>query len=482
MSKSDRPNILFVLTDDQGCWAMGCAGNDEIRTPNLDRLAETGTRFENFFCVSPVCSPARASILTGEIPSRHGIHDYLRAGNYTGEPNHRRLVEYLEGQTGYTDILAENGYRCGLSGKWHMGNSHKPQMGFSLWQVHGSGGSNYYGAPMIRDGELYRPEEYVTDHITDNALAFLDELAQSQEPFHLNVHYTAPHSPWKRDQHPKETYDDYLENCPFQSTPNVPLHPWQINSAPKPKDERTRKEILSGYFTAITEMDRSVGRLLDRLEEKGLRENTLVVFTGDNGMNMGHHGIYGKGNGTFPLNMYDTSVKVPVIISRPGHVPEGAVNGNLLSHYDVMPTILEYLGMEDPGAGDRPGTSFAPLLRGEELKGRDSVVVYDEYGPVRMIRTREWKYVHRYPYGPNELYDLANDPGEEKNLVDGEEHADRVKELRDGLEEWFLRYADPVKDGARLPVTGKGQVDVVGPDSEAPVTFMGDWKYITPGK
>jgi choline-sulfatase len=216
---AERPNIVFILTDDQGPWAMGCAGNGEIRTPSLDRLAESGTRFENFFCVSPVCSPARASILTGCIPSRHGVHDFIRQGNYAGERDHRRLIEYLEGRTGYTEILAENGYVCGISGKWHLGNAHRAQKGFSFWQVHGSGGSNYYGAPMIRDGEIYRPEEYVTDHITDNALAFLDERAGGPEPFYLSVHYTAPHSPWKRDQHPKETYDDYttVPSSPFRT-------------------------------------------------------------------------------------------------------------------------------------------------------------------------------------------------------------------------------------------------------------------------
>ncbi len=136
-----RPNILVVLVDDQGAWAMGCAGNDEIQTPTLDRLARTGTLFSNFFCVSPVCSPARASILTGRIPSQHGVHDWIRAGSATDEPDKGgRLIEYLAGQTGYSDVLAANGYTCGISGKWHMGDSHHPQKGFSFWEVHARGG------------------------------------------------------------------------------------------------------------------------------------------------------------------------------------------------------------------------------------------------------------------------------------------------------------------------------------------------------
>ena len=185
-------------------------------------------------------------------------------------------------------------------------------------------------------------------------------------------------------------------------------HPWQINSAPRGQGER-RRELLGGYYAAITGLDRGVGQLLDRLEAMGALQNTLILFTGDNGMNMGHHGIWGKGNGTFPQNMYDTSVKVPFLAARPGYVPQGAVVESLLSHYDLFPTLLDYLGFENPDADALPGQSFAPLLRGEATPERDQVVVFDEYGPVRMIRTHAWKYIHRYPHGPHVLYDLGND-------------------------------------------------------------------------
>lgn len=129
---SSKQNITVIITDDQGAWAMGCAENREIRTPNLDRLAETGIRMENFFCVSPVCSPARASILTGRIPSQHGIHDWLSGGN-SSKVEQREPIEYLKGMPGYTDLLAGNGYTGGLSGKWHMGDSEHPQKSFSYW-------------------------------------------------------------------------------------------------------------------------------------------------------------------------------------------------------------------------------------------------------------------------------------------------------------------------------------------------------------
>jgi len=476
---STRPNIVLILTDDQGYWAMGCAGNTEIRTPHLDRLARSGIRFTNFFCASPVCSPARASLLTGRIPSHHGVHDWIRAGNSPDEKEKGgALIEYLKGQTGYTDILARHGYVCGISGKWHLGDSLHPQKSFSYWEVHAKGGGPYYNAPMVKSGKLYAEPRYVTDVITDNALKFLDEQGSGGNPFYLSVHYTAPHSPWGREHHPAELYDSYHTECRFESIPFEAMHPWQINSAPYGYDEVSRRAILSGYFAAVTAMDTNVGRILDRLEAMGLRENTLVLFTSDNGMNMGHHGIYGKGNGTFPLNMYDTSVKVPALISRPGRAPEGEVCEALLSHYDVMPTLLEYLDMPNPEADRLPGRSFAPLLRGEPLKGRESVVVYDEYGPVRMIRTREWKYVRRYPYGPHELYDLAHDPDEKDNLIESADHEGRRSEMKARLEEWFLRYADPMVEGIREPVTGKGQLGLAGPAGKGERSFAEDWHHL----
>ena len=462
--EADRPNVVCVLTDDQGCWAIGCAGNAEIRTPALDRLAQTGVRFDNFFCVSPVCSPARASLLTGRIPSQHGVHDWLRAGNSTVETERGgRLTEYLKDQTGYTERLADHGYTCGMSGKWHLGDAHHPQKGFTFWDVHAKGGGPYYGAPMVRDGQVYEEPRYVTHAITDNALRFLDEQIGEDAPFYLSVHYTAPHSPWGREHHPDEVYDGYFDHCPFESIPEVPIHPWQIATAPVGSDRDKRREILSGYYAAVTAMDANVGRILDRLEQEGLRENTLVFFTGDNGMNMGHHGIYGKGNGTFPLNMYDTSVKVPAIFSRPGHVPEGVVESGLYSHYDFMPTLLAYLGIDHPGAEALPGQSFAPLLKGTKIPGRENVVVYDEYGPVRMIRSNECKYVHRYPYGPHEFYDLVNDPDETHNLLDNPEWASQIRELKATLEGWFARYVDPLVDGTHEAVSGKGQLGLAGP-------------------
>ena len=494
-----NPNIVLILTDDQGAWALHCAGNPEILTPNLDQLALSGMRFENFFCVSPVCSPARASLLTGRIPSQHGIHDWLFKGNMADLPDPAqpvegtktssynffrgdgKRIEYLAGMRGYTDILAEHGYTCGISGKWHMGDSLTPQKGFSFWRVIPYGGSDYYNGGYIVDGELRREPRYLTDAITDHALQFLDGRRGRTDPFYLSVHYTAPHSPWDAAQHPPDLTGLY-QDSDFPSCPDDPEpHPWQINSAPRGRGER-RRELLRGYYGSISGVDRGVGQILAKLDELGVRQNTLIVFSGDNGMNMGHHGIWGKGNGTFPLNMYDTSVKVPFILSYPGHIPQGVTDTHLLSHYDFLPTLLDYLAMpyQDPGL---PGKSFAALLRGEAYAGHEHLVVFDEYGPVRMVRTQDWKYVHRYPYGPHELYDLRNDPDERDNLITDPAQHGTIEALKGELEAWFLQYVDPRIDGVREAVTGKGQLDRAGVFAEGRQAYgVGGWHVDADGK
>ena len=484
---SDNPNVILILTDDQGIWAAGCYGNPEIRTPHIDRLAATGVRFENFFCTSPVCSPSRATLLTGRIPSRHGVHDWIRGGNIPPD-----AALYLEGQTTYTDVMAQHGYVCGISGKWHLGASQLAQHGFSHWFVHQRGGGPYNNAPMVRDGKLVDEPGYVTHAITDDALQFIEAQAQARgplrgpfaplrasaqgKPFYLSVHYTAPHSPWTG--HPQDIVDSY-DDCPFQSCPQEPRHPW---AQPFVDEHLGNRESLKGYFAAVTAMDADVGRILDRLEALGLRRNTLVVFSSDNGYSCGHHGFWGKGNGTFPLNMYENSVKVPLLFSQPGRLPEGRVTSALASGYDLAPALLEYLNLPAqetaPIEGDGlPGRSFLPVLSGASEVGRDSVVVsdaYAEYGPTRMLRTREWKYVHRYPYGPNELYDLTSDPDERQNLAGEPGQAHRIREMRQQLAEWFARYADPAMDGAALPVTGQGQATRISPQSCGANSFYQD--------
>jgi arylsulfatase A-like enzyme len=259
MPDASRPNVVFILTDDQGPWAAGCCGNEEIRTPHIDRLASEGMRFESSFCTSPVCSPARASLMTGRIPSSHGVHDWIHGGNMPPGPQ-----AYLEGQTCYTDILAAEGTTCGLSGKWHLGDSMQPQHGFSHWFCLPTGGSDYNDATMIRDGETVTCPGYLTDVITDDALGFIERT--KDEPFYLGVNYNAPHKPFTG--HPQDIVDSY-DSCPFKTCPQEEPHPWILPRSLKHLGDR---ESLKGYFAAVTAMDMGVGRILERLESLGLRE------------------------------------------------------------------------------------------------------------------------------------------------------------------------------------------------------------------
>ncbi|MCC6177592.1 MAG: sulfatase-like hydrolase/transferase [Chloroflexi bacterium] len=460
---------------------MGCAGNPEIRTPNLDRMAERGTRFASFFCASPVCSPARASLLTGRIPSSHGVHDWIRAGNSNLHDD--TPIEYLAGLSAYTDVLAANGYTCGLSGKWHLGSSNTPQKSFSHWLTIQAGAGPFYDPEMIRgDGTTFGAKGYISTLIADDALAFIDGQMGSDEPFYSSIHFTAPHSPWL-DQHPEEIVASY-DDCSFESCPQEPKHPGAYDSnfgisymfskrKHQPYEEIPPREYLKGYFAAVTAMDAEIGRIIGRLEETGLLESTLVVYLSDNGFNCGHHGIWGKGN-TFPMNMYDTSVKVPAIWMQPGRVPAGVVCDELVSGYDVRPTLLDWVGLSDPDAAGLPGASFAGLLAGEpadDSGDRESIVVFDEYGPVRMIRSKTWKYVHRYPYGPHELFDLQEDPDERRNLYDEPGSGQVVAPMKARLDEWFVRWADPRRDGSREPVSSRGQVNLVGPGGKGQTAF-----------
>ena len=465
--KQEKPNILFILTDDQGAWAMRCAGNTDIHTPNLDRIASQGYRFENFFCASPVCSPARASLLTGRIPSAHGVQDWIRSGNLDRDGLKKEIredpyylceekpIQYLEGMLTYTDVLKENGYTCALSGKWHLGDSMMPQHGFDKWFTIGRGGCYYNKADIVENGEISFENRYITNVITDKALSYLEEFRTQDNPFYLSVHYTAPHSPWEEDQHPGE-YIEMYGDCGFTATPDLPVHPNQIPSAPSGTGE-VRKSLLRGYYAAITAMDADVGRLLDKLEALGIAEDTIVMFMADNGMNMGHHGIWGKGNGTFPFNMYDTAVKVPFLVSWPGHYPSGVVCRRMCSQYDFFQTLLDMVGIRRQLPDGLPGRSFADVFDGNTEKA-GAVVVYDEYGPTRMIRTEEWKYICRSPYGPDELYHLSEDPEENNNLSADPEYAALINRMYIQLTRWFYTYADPAMDASREGVTGYGQL------------------------
>lgn len=484
-----KPNIIMIVSDDHGHWSLGCAGNNEVITPNIDSLAENGFHFENFFCASPVCSPARASLFTGRIPSQHGVLDWIAKGHineeelsndlkekfYSNEkpwqydwPQNQlkgdKAIDYLEDSTVFTEILAEEGYKCALIGKWHLGNSKNPRGNFSYFKTLAMGGDNYFYPVVLENGEFVLKENtYVTDYITDEALHYLKNVRDKETPFYLSIHYTAPHSPWDRNQH-KEEFLSMYDNCKFNSVPFEKPHPWgNLINATEEEHKQYHKTALTGYYAAITAMDNGIGNIISYLKEENLFDNTIILFTGDNGMSMGHHGIYGKGNGTYPLNLYDTAVKVPMVIKPVKDCNSIGKNiSNLLSHYDVALTLLDYLNIDTNRLGKNlPGRSFKEILKGNNLEDDNQIVIMDEYGPNRMIRNKEWKYIHRYN-GPCELYNILNDPEEKNNLIDNDEFKYKLEELKSSLISWYDKYVIEDKDGKNEDVRGLGQIDFIG--------------------
>lgn len=473
-----RPNIVFILSDDQGAFSLGCLNNSELKTPNLDKLAKRGILFENCYCASPVCSPARATILTGTMPSAHGVHDWIRGGNLNPDDftltqeqkkhydyrSEHKAIDYLAGMPSYTKSLADNGYTCALSGKWHLGDSARAQCGFTKWYTIGKGGCCSYMDPdIMENGELSFPKQYVTDLITDKAVEYVRELAQGEDPFYLSVHYTAPHVPWEADSHKKENLELYKQ-CDYEKYfPHQADHPFAIDYSKECNAAGRWK--FEGYEASITAMDEGIGRVMGALSENNLLDNTLVIFTGDNGFNLGHHGLFGKGNATCPPNMYDTSIKVPFIISYPLKIYKDIKTTYTISHYDLFPTILELAEIDYSLTDLQPGHSFVPALMGEESEDHD-VVIYDEYGATRMIRTEQYKYVHHFVEGTHEMYDLYKDANEETNLYDKEEYHPLILRLRKRMYKWFADHTDPRRDGVKESVDGSGQLCRCGEEAE----------------
>lgn len=443
-----RPNVVVVMTDDQGWWARQ-DHTPELITPAMLRLVDRGRDFTRAFCASPVCSPARASILTGRMPSAHGVHDWLRAT--PGDPPY----DYLDGAVTTPMMLSDAGYRCGHVGKWHLGHAQHPAPGFTDWaMVHRAGGGPYLGAPVWVDGQAVTAPGYVTDRITDAAVDTLASMLAGPDPFYLQVHYTAPHTPWGAEHHPPERLAPYQDR-PVTSLPVEPVHPWFDRSAGdlgRASDDPAWG--IRGFAAALTAADEGLGRLLDLLDAHDRGRETYVIFLSDNGFSCGHHGIWGKGNATRPLNMLEESVRVPLIVAGPGVVT--GEDPTMISTAGLHATIVDLAGVELPPDPLRAAPSFAGLLGGHSPHAERYVAVYDEYGGTRMIRSERWKYVVRHA-GPAELYDLLSDPGERVDLIDHPDQRSRRAELDAELARWFAGHSLTERDAYRRPVGGGGQ-------------------------
>jgi arylsulfatase A-like enzyme len=432
-----RPIVVMFMTDDHGAWTLGSYGCKEMQTPNLVALAEGGARFTRGFACTPVCSPSRMTWITGRIPSTHGVQDWLRPVDSFGAKTRR----WLDGHPTYSETLAANGYTLGMCGKWHMGDDERAQRGFSYWATVPGGGGPYKDVEFIKNGERVATKGYKTDRVTDFALEFLDQQKAKDNPFYLLVPFYAPHTPFN---YQPDEYRKPYDGSTFSCFPQSEKHPWQNRGL---SAHHLNRDSMHAYSALIRGVDQNVGRVLSQLDRMGVRDDTLVVFTADQGWNAGQHGVWGKGNGTWPFNMYEESIRVPLLWNHRGRIKERQVLDPMVSSYDYFPTILDYLGVKAPSDPRRPGRSYAGFLRGQPPRWRNRL--YFEYSFVRGVRTENLKLVQRTKEWPSELYDLEADPGETRNLISDPEQAGQLRGLRSDLESFFRRAGAPALEDWR---------------------------------
>ncbi|HEY2039521.1 MAG TPA: sulfatase-like hydrolase/transferase [Edaphobacter sp.] len=454
-SATARPNILIFLTDDHGQWLQQAYGNWEVHTPNMSRIAREGIRMGNAFTTCPVCSPARASFFTGRMPSQHGIHDWIEEKKYA------YAYPWLKGQTLLPQLLQTTGYHTALVGKWHCGAEREPHPGFDRWFSYWESQYPHTGSQRFSDdGKLVTVDGFQSPMLTDQAIRFLHshyaDPSTQAKPFFLFVGYTDTHSP--HADMPSDIVARY-KDATFRDIPGepfAPVHGRTVNPiSDNPLVERKKRE---QYYSAASSIDREVGRVLDELQSRGQLENTLIVYTGDHGLNAGHHGIWEKGNATVPQNFLEESIRIPCTLSWPkGGIPKGLTSDLCVNHCDLFTTLLE-AAQATPSTAlahqiNSPGRSYLSHLRGDSVaQSRD--IVFCEYGNARMIRADGYKLIARYPFRgvrfPNELYDLKADPRETTNLFDRPEHAALIEHLTTQLNQFFATYTVPENDGMNL--------------------------------
>ena len=437
-----RPtNLVVIMTDNQGAWTLGCYGNRDIRTPHIDRLARDGATFTRAFSANAVCSPSRASFLTGLMPSQHGVHCWLAGGGaQTGPKAYCTIGELAT----LPKVLAEAGYACGLVGKWHLGGNLRPQEGFGYWITTPAGHtSTFYGAKVIEGGKVRTESGYLTDLWTAHAVRFLERQAKARKPFFLLLTYNGPYGLGASLNHAaRNRHAAHYADKSLPSFPRGAVHPWLRQN----RQFVNNVKAMRRYAAEVSGVDDGVGEVLGALKRLGCDDDTLVVYTADQGWSGGQHGIWGMADHTRPLHAFDETMRIPLIFRHRGSIPAGRRCDRMIGQYDLMPTLLSWLGLAEkmPSSPRSPGRDFTGLLRGGRIDWQD--VIFYEFENTRVIRTADWKYVRRHPSGPNELYDLKSDPGETRSLVEQAAHEATRRDLQARLATFFQRYADPKYD------------------------------------
>ncbi len=437
-AKRRRPNILFLFTDDQRFDTIGALGNEVIITPNMDRFVRSGTTFTNAYIMGSmsgaVCKPSRAMLLSGK-----NLFDLVDTGG-TIPPEHRMLPE----------IFRDDGYITFGTGKWHNGREAYARSFTAGANIFFGGMSNHYKVPIHdfdpswkypKQSRYYKQGKHSSELFSDAAVEFLRDY-NGDKPFFVYVSYTAPHDPRTA---PKKYHDMYdPDKIPLPKS-FIAEHPFD-NGEMRIRDEklaswpRTPNEIrkhIADYYAMITHVDAQIGRVLEALEKTGQAENTIIIFSGDNGLAVGRHGLMGK------QNLYEHSVHVPLIISGPG-IAKGKKRDALCYVHDIYPTLCELVGVAIPASVK--SKSFAAVIREPKRKFRDTL--FFAYKDIqRGVRDEHYKFIEYLVKGKRtrQLFDLQADPWELKNLADDTKYAKTVKRLGNELRRWKEALGDKSK-------------------------------------
>jgi N-acetylglucosamine-6-sulfatase len=434
-AEETRPNFVFIMTDDQRWDAMSCMGNPWAKTPNIDRIAREGGRFANAFVTTSLCSPSRASFLTGRYASSHGI------GNNTTKFNPEMPT--------FGSVLQKAGYDTAFIGKWHMATDGGPMPGWDKWISFFDQGL-YWNPELNIDGKKVKTEGYVTDMLTDHAVNWLKQ--SRTEPFCLCLWHKAVHAEFAPATRHLSEFSDAVPKRPKNMDESSEGKPHWANRLRGNWDhaESYQKDLnkIRNYYRTLMSVDDSVGRVLDTLEDMGALDNTVVVFAGDNGFFLGEHGLGDK------RAMYEESIRIPLVVRYPKMIKPGSVIDPMVLNIDVCPTLLDLAGVKP--SDEVQGASMRRIMQGEEQEGREDWLY--EYNweaearkrpGIRGIRTKRWKYItYLDDVNTPELYDLKNDPLEMRNVINVPSCARVLEDMKARLDKWLDKCGRPKIEGA----------------------------------
>lgn len=440
----EKWNVIAIVPDDHSRRAMGAYGDVQAVTPNFDKLAAEGVRFTNAYAAAPVCSPSRAAFFSGKYPSQVGVNDFLML-------NEKYANRGLDtSATLWPQILKANGYHTGLIGKWHLGEAeerHPTRRGFDYF-VGYEQDSKAFDPILDVNGTISEVSGHTSNIFVKHAKEFLNE--NKDQKFALTLTFREPQRPWYAV--PQEDLDAVAHIDPV-----VP--------EASGMDTEWLKMMTRNNYAAIHALDRAVGEVLAEVERLGLSDKTIVLYVGDHGMLIGHHGYFGRGAvGTISgsevvgsenvANLFDEAIKIPMIIRWPGEGGQNMVVDAPVSNTDVYPTILNMLGLEVPNQIELDGRDLSGLLKGNDFKNPEPVFAQynmENFGiaHLRMVRFENWKLIKRFGQGADaelidELYDVESDPGEEANLIREAKHQKTRSELEKMLHDWQISINDPV--------------------------------------